>query len=177
MLVKLLRQTVTLGGGLLTGAGLLGAMVVSPPIPEPTHADAVVLLSGDGDRLPGALRLMERGVARTLVFVGTPDTLPVVDLCREPQPFEVVCLRPQPDNTRTEAQATGRLAVARDWDSMVVVTSRYHLTRARLYFRRCFSGTVEAVGDYPRHGREFSRRQIVHEWVGLLQASFLTRGC
>lgn len=163
---------------LFTASGaMLAWMVVSPPTTVPAAADAVVLLSGDGGRLPEALHLMDLDVAPTLVFVGEPDILAVVDLCRDAQRFEVVCLKPSPDTTQTEAQATGELARARRWKSIVLVTSRYHLTRARLLFNRCFDGTVYPVGDPPRYGPSFARRQIVHEWLGLVHATFLARGC
>lgn len=144
---------------------------------EPAHADAIVVLSGDGDRVPAALRRMDRDVAPTLVFAGLPDTEEGAALCRDPQPFEVICLRPSPDNTRTEAQAASRLAEDRDWKRLLVVTTRFHVTRSRLLFNRCFDGSVEAVGDYPSHGREFALRLVVHEWLGLVQATFLARGC
>ena len=161
----------------VAGGALLAAMVVWPVINEITQADAVVLLSGDGARLPGALELMERKIAPTLVFVGEPDTLPVVDLCGHPQPFEVICLRPSPDSTRAEARATGELVRARGWNTMVVVTSRFHATRARLLFRRCSGVTVEAVGEYPGYGRRFAARQVAHEWLSLIHTSLLARGC
>ncbi len=151
--------------------------VIWPPVENPYRADAVVLLSGDGGRLPGAVRLMERGVASTFVFVGAPDTIAVLNICSGPQPFEVVCLHPEPDSTRDEARATANLAQARGWESLVVVTSKYHATRARMFFRRCFGGTVDAVGEYPDYGFEFARRQVVHELLALVHATFVSRGC
>ncbi len=157
--------------------GLLAFMVVWPSIHQPAHADAVVLLSGDGARLPVALRLMDKGVAKTLVFVGQPDILSVVAICTDPQVFEVVCLRPDPDNTRAEAQVAGQLATTRHWKKMVVVTSRLHVTRARLLFRRCFDGDIVAVGDLPRYGAKFAVRGAIHEWLGLVQATVLARAC
>lgn len=151
--------------------------MVWPPIRQPTTADAVVLLSGDPARLTLARHLMETGVAPTLVLAGNPDTGPIAALCTDPQPFEAVCLLPSPDTTRTEAQVAGELAHSRQWRSMVVVTSRYHATRTRLLFRRCFSGTVAAVGDPPAYGTRFALRQIAHEWLGLVDASLLARDC
>lgn len=164
-------------GEALAAAGLLASMIVWPVMGTPAHADVVVLLSGDGARLPVALDLMRKGVARTLVFVGQPDTVAVIDLCQDPQPFEVVCLRPSPDNTRQEARVAGQFAEARKWTTMVIVTSRLHVTRARLLFRRCFDGRVWARGDYPHYGFDFARREVVHEWLALGQATILARGC
>ena len=162
----------------LAAGAVLGVAVVWPPVSEPADADAVVLLSGDGARLPVALGLMERGVAPTLVFLGQPDIQEVIDLCRgTSSPFEVLCVRPDPDNTRTEARAASELAVARGWRSLVLVTSKLHIARARLHLTRCFTGTVDTVGEYPPYGQNFVRRQVVHEWLGLVHASLLARGC
>jgi uncharacterized SAM-binding protein YcdF (DUF218 family) len=161
----------------LAVGGWLGLAVVWPPLDPPRRADAVVLLSGDGARLPVALRLMRRGVAPTLVHVGQADTREVAEVCARPQPFEVVCLRPSPDSTRDEARATARLARTRGWSTMTVVTSRFHAVRARMLFQRCFDGSVEAAGEYPSYGWEFARRAIVHEWLALAHTSVLARGC
>lgn len=175
--MTVVRHVLVLLVGALAGAGLLLAWVVWSPVHQPARADVVVLLSGDGARLPGALRLMDRRVAPTLLFVGQPDTLPVVEVCQKPQPFEVICVRPSPDDTRTEAEAAGKVAKARHWDSMVLITSRYHIVRSWMLFRRCFSGHLDAVGDYPTYGPRFAHRQIVHEWLGLMYSSVLARGC
>ena len=161
----------------LAAGGVLGVAVVWPPVSEVPPADAVVLLAGDGARMPVALGLMDRKVAPTLVVAGEPDIQEVIDLCRRPQPFEVVCLRRTPDNTRTEAQATGQLAEERRWQALVVVTSKFHITRARLHFRRCFDGVVATSGEYPAYGWRFSGRQVLHEWLGLVHASVFARGC
>ncbi|MDQ3896136.1 MAG: YdcF family protein [Actinomycetota bacterium] len=171
------RQVLLLLAEALAAGGVLGMAVVWPPMSVPARADAVVVLSGDGSRVPPALRLMDRGVAPTLVVAGEPDIAAAVDLCRLPQPYEVVCLRPSPDDTRTEAQATARLARDRGWGSVVLVTSKFHIARARLHLRRCFDGSVSTFGRYPPYGLDFARRQIVHEWLGLVHASVLARGC
>jgi uncharacterized SAM-binding protein YcdF (DUF218 family) len=55
-------------------------------------------------------------------------------------------MRPEPYSTRGEARLAARLARARGWDSLVVVTSRFHLFRARKLFERCFEGRLAFVG-------------------------------
>lgn len=175
--MTLVRHSVVLLAEALAVAGLLGLAVVRPLIDPPARADVVVLLSGDGGRLPGALRLMQQRVAPTLLFLGQPDTQAVADLCREPQSFAVICIRPRPDDTRTEARAAGREARTRNWHSMVLVTSRYHITRARILFRRCFGGDLHTTGYTPDYGPTFARHEIAHEWLGLVYASVLARGC
>jgi uncharacterized SAM-binding protein YcdF (DUF218 family) len=163
-------------------AALLGGFTVRlfvwPPSSRPERADAVVVLSGDhGERLPRALRLMRAGAAPTLVVAGEPDMLLTLQMCQEPQPFEVVCLRPDPDSTRAEARSTGRLAASRGWERIVVVTTTHHQTRAHLMFRRCFEGHVDAVGADPPYDWRFSLRQVVHEVLGMSHALILERSC
>lgn len=154
------------------------APFVWPPAREPGRADAVVVLSGDyGDRLAGGLRLMADGKAPTLVLVGKPDYAEVESLCRQPQAFEVVCPRPVPDNTRTEARAIGTLAGKRKWRSLILVTSRPHVSRARLLFGRCFEHRIAAVPTQPPYGRRTTAKNIAREWLAVGRALTIARGC
>lgn len=112
------------------------------------RADAVVVLAGSTKRLPVALALMHRGVAPTLVVSDglEPRNRRAVRTCTTPQPFAVVCPRPDPYSTRGEARMIAKLASERGWRSVVVVTSRFHLRRARLLVERCWDGRVSMVG-------------------------------
>lgn len=163
---------------LMVVAGALTAVVVLRPAQdEPGRADAVVVLSGDhGERLARAKELLAAGLAPTLVLVGAPDRLENLELCAGPSTYDVVCLRPEPDSTRTEAAATAQLARERNWRSIVVVTSKPHVTRARLLFDRCFPGSLDVVGaDLPFGGAQ-ARAVMIHEWLGLFYAA-VPRGC
>ncbi len=113
---------------------------------EVTTADAVVVLAGSRFRLPVGLELMERGVAPVLVIsdgldARSPQTR---RMCREQA--EVLCPKPEPYSTRGEARLVARLARERGWDSVVVVSSRFHLYRARQLFERCYGGRLAMVG-------------------------------
>lgn len=157
---------------------LTALLFVWPRSSHPTRADAVVVPSGDhGERLAVALRLIREGVTRTLVIDGSPDFAEVIRLCREPQAFEVVCLLPNPDNTRGEARAAGELARQRGWKRVVLVTTTHHLTRAGLLFSRCVEGPVYKVGATPPYGWRMSLRQISREWLGVAYAAVLERSC
>lgn len=152
-----------------------------PVTSEPATADAVFVLSGDhGERLPIAMRLIDRGVVPTLVFVGTPDRAIEDQLCAglaDEQGFEAICLRPDPDNTRAEARAAARLAWDRGWRSVVVVTSTHHVTRSRLLFGRCFDGRVAVLGGSPPYGWRVAVGAVFHEWLGSLHVLTLARDC
>lgn len=141
-----------------------------------TTADAVFVLSGDhGDRIAKGLELMAAGVAPTLVLDGEPDLRSVADLCTSPRPYEIICLRPDPDSTRAEARAGAQLARERGWRRVAVVTSKEHVVRAGLLFRRCVAGEVKMVGTAPPLPTPPSA--ITHERLGLLAALTLHRGC
>lgn len=171
------RHLALMGVEALAAGVVLASNVPWPAVPEPSRADAVVLLSGDGARLPGALRLMNERVAPTLVFVGQPDTTAVEAVCQGQQHFEVVCMWPHPDNTRSEVEAVGRLAADRGWRSLTVVTSKYHIIRASVLLRRCFSGRITAAGEVPTYGAAFNHAQIRHELLGLAYATAFSRSC
>lgn len=157
-------------------AGYTSVLVFARPVPDQvSRADAVVLLSGDqGGRLPLALRLIRDGVAPTLVIDGVADLPEAKELCRSGADFEVVCLTPEPDRTRTEARAAGRLARERGWSRLVVVTDPFHFPRARLLFRRCIDGEVDVIGVKPPVPHS---RRLGHEWLGVLHAVTIARGC
>ena len=98
-------------------------------------ADAIVSLDGDRPRrLRKAVELASAGIAPTLVVVRAEAVAP--ELLTGSVPFEVVSVVPDPSTTRGEARAVARLAEERGWRRIVVVTSTYHVPRARLLFRR-----------------------------------------
>jgi uncharacterized SAM-binding protein YcdF (DUF218 family) len=59
----------------------------------------------------------------------------------------VVCFLATPYSTRGEAETVTRLAHARNWHSIVVVSSTFHLTRVDLLFRRCYHDRLSLVGS------------------------------
>ena len=59
----------------------------------------------------------------------------------------MVCFHPDPYSTRGEAEAFARLAAKRGWRSVIVVSSRYHLVRARMLFERCYDGRVATASS------------------------------
>jgi uncharacterized SAM-binding protein YcdF (DUF218 family) len=79
-------------------------------------------------------------------------------LCTAPQEgFNVTCFQPHPATTRGEAEQVRDLARQHGRTSVVVVTSTYHVSRARMIFQRCLDGRLFVVA---------ARRDIsVFTWV------------
>jgi uncharacterized SAM-binding protein YcdF (DUF218 family) len=166
----------------VTGTLFLAAtarLFVWPSTNHADRADAVVVLDGgSGERLEEARALMARRVAPTLA-ISTGRELDVDeagDLCTKPQQFEVVCFTPRPDSTRGEARALAKLGRENGWNEVVLVTSTYHVTRARMLLQRCFDGRVEVVAASPPRQPLHWAGAVVHEWAAMVETT-LRRGC
>jgi uncharacterized SAM-binding protein YcdF (DUF218 family) len=139
----------------LVGAWLVACLVlfVWPPAESkpPTHASVIVVLSGDKKRLPPALDLVREGVAPVLAISSVGRTRhwrAARQLCAAGRFLRarVICFDAVPFSTQGEARTIARLARTRGWRSVVVVTSRFHVTRADLLFRRCVKLPLYVVG-------------------------------
>ena len=170
----------------VVAAWLVASLVlfVWPPARSgaPAHADAVVVLSGGlNRRLDPALALVRRGVAPVLAISGALHDQrwkKARRLCRGlegPTRFRVLCFEPKPDSTQGEARAIARLADARGWSRVVVVTSTFHVTRAKLLIGRCYKRGLWLIGT----GSPGARLPL--EWASetakLLVQLTIRRGC
>jgi uncharacterized SAM-binding protein YcdF (DUF218 family) len=121
----------------------------------PRRADAVVILSGGlNSRLDPALALMRRGAAPVLAISGAfhgSHWKKARRLCNGGYGrlrYRVLCFEPRPFSTQGEARAIARLARERRWSSIVVVTSRFPVTRSHLVIGRCYDGRLSMVGTH-----------------------------
>ena len=144
MLVRLLALAV------VVWLALCALLFVWPREDDPRRADAVVVLSGGRKaRLDKGLELVRRNVADTLVISDgrAAGWIRANQLCANgADGFRVVCFKPDPYSTQGEAEAIARLGRERGWRSVTVVTSTFHVFRARMLVERCFAGKVDAVG-------------------------------
>ncbi|HET6733667.1 YdcF family protein [Mycobacterium sp.] len=112
------------------------------------RADAIVVLAGEHDgREEYALRLAREGWAPTVVLSNPylrNDTV-MKEFCRPVEDVEVICGKPRTLTTRGEADMVRQLAQQRSWTKIIVVTWRYHIPRARLVFRQCYSDDRHAT--------------------------------
>jgi uncharacterized SAM-binding protein YcdF (DUF218 family) len=158
---------------------LCAFLFVWPREDDPVRSDAVVVLSGDRDfRLPQALRLIRDDVAGALVISDgrDPEWPQANRLCNGgARGFRVFCFRPEPYSTTGEADAVGSLAREQGWDSVVVVTSTFHVHRARMLFERCLPGDVDAVGA--RYKLRYLPSALFWETGKLAHALAVRRDC
>ena len=178
--VSLLRSRRTRGAAVLAIVVLASAALVidryfvHPRVDAPGRADAIIVLAGSpSDRLPAALDLLRQRVAPTLAL-STPEGSSNDRTSALCPGGGVVCFVPTPDNTRGEAAAIGRLVAEHGWQRIVVVTSRDHISRARLLITRCTDVDVAMVASDDHRVRA---GRIMHELGGYLTAHTVLRGC
>lgn len=167
----------------LVAVGVALPLVVLPETrPVPGATDAVVLLAGgDGERFAAAERVMPRGDAELLVVSDgrQADWPGGRSRCGRTAAagYRIRCFEPVPATTRGEARAVADLAGEQGWESLTLLTSTYHVTRARMLFERCVAADVEVVDATPDLGPLGWVRVSAEELLALARDGLLQRGC
>ena len=118
---------------------------LTPP-PEPARADAIVALTGpSAERVNAAIRLLEQDKGRRVLISGvnrdvrrqelralTPGSSKLFNCC--------VDLGFEAENTVGNAQEIAAWARSKGYDSLIVVTSDYHMPRSLLEIRGAAPG-------------------------------------
>lgn len=116
------------------------------PAPEPTRADAIVALTGpSAERVNAAIRLLEQDKGKRVLISGvnrevrrqelralTPGSNRLFNCC--------VDLGFEAEDTIGNAQEIAAWAEAKNYDSLIVVTSDYHMPRALTEIRAAAPG-------------------------------------
>jgi uncharacterized SAM-binding protein YcdF (DUF218 family) len=166
----------------LVDVGLAGTMLFTNAKEDNLQrADAIVVLGGDHDgREEYALRLARDGWAPTVVLSNPypPDDTLMAKLCGPAPGIEVICGVPRPLTTRGEAEMVRRLAQQRSWIKIIVVTWRYHIPRARLVFRQCYSdlpGTTVMRAVPRQYPYSLLQWEVIYlyQFAGFAKAVFL----
>jgi uncharacterized SAM-binding protein YcdF (DUF218 family) len=154
VLKRLLRNTLSATGAVV-GVGLILVGITGWPIYSNARedslrkADAIVVLGGEHDgREQYGLQLLRDGLAPVLLMSDPypPSDAAMQRACRTRiENAEVLCKRPDETTTRGEAILTRQLAEERGWKTLIIVSWRYHLPRARLIFKKCFSDAPGAL--------------------------------
>ncbi|WP_084515111.1 YdcF family protein [Nocardia acidivorans] len=132
-------------------AGIIAAgypVYVRPQVDPLRHADAILVLGGEGvDRYAYGLDLARRGFASTVLFSNPYGEDTDIDEVREPchtpqRGFILECFAPNPPTTVGEGRELRALASQRGWQTVIVITMRPHLSRARYILEQCFAGAL-----------------------------------
>ncbi|MBG6213273.1 MAG: YdcF family protein [Cryobacterium sp.] len=171
---------------LLTGLALLTVGVLAlttrtvmfPREDQPGPADAIVVLGGLGSAavVEEAVGLAEAGYSEHILISDAfgGDTRPA-NLCARPVPVPgttivVECFDPHPTTTRGEAEAIAAFATEQGWDRVIVVTSSYHVSRARLQISQCYAGSLAVIGARQSMDPLKWAYQFVYQSAGFVKA-------
>jgi hypothetical protein len=112
-------------------------LVVETPLRE---VDLVVALGGDRGRQVMAVKLLQQGLARQVLFTGA-DVQPNDYQCLGVPVGQVMALPGPVYTTYEEAVAIRQIVQSHQLGSVLIVTSAYHTRRAYWTFDRVFRGT------------------------------------
>jgi uncharacterized SAM-binding protein YcdF (DUF218 family) len=139
--------------------GVLTYRVLNPPatpLAEIEGADVLVVLSGAPERWPTAVTAFEQGAAPRRVAPLPRESIPGAEaLCGS---GSIECFIPNPVTTVGEARTASALANERGWRHLAVVTSDYHVSRARMVFTQCFSGDITMIAARARYTQSPTHR-------------------
>jgi uncharacterized SAM-binding protein YcdF (DUF218 family) len=133
---------------LLLTAAVISALpvYVRPQIDQLRHADAILILGGFGDgRYSYGMDLAAQGWTPNVVVSNPNGTrnLEQTEFCAAAPPrAHVHCFVPDPPTTKGEGRELRRLASQYGWRTVIVVTLRAHISRARFILERCFDGDL-----------------------------------
>lgn len=162
--------------GILVGAWAVAGyfLFVNPAVDQPARADALVVLAPPlpTGRLVYAEQLMSDGYADTLVISIAEDRNGVAPthLCQEGHTYTVLCFTPDPVTTQGEARAIQRLAEEHRWRSINVITNDFHITRARIIIRRCYSQDLQMLAARQNISWQLWVFRGVYETAALVKA-------
>ena len=150
------------------------AFALWPRNDVPQEPDAVVVLGGFGqERADLGIELSQRYDAQLVLS----SSASVFGEARGKQcGIDALCIDPEPETTRGEAETVADLSVDQRWDHVTVVTSRVHTTRARTLFRQCLD-EVTVVGAPPSADRGGALRRYLREAGATLLAWTISRAC
>jgi uncharacterized SAM-binding protein YcdF (DUF218 family) len=132
------------------------ALTLGGPAPDdaPT-TDAAVVLTGASGRIEHAVDVLRAGKARRLLVAGADPLVTKVDIARRIKGSTAVVkccldLGSESVDTRSNAEEAGRWLAQHRFRSVRLITSDWHMRRARYEFHKVLGGRYEIVTDAVR---------------------------
>jgi uncharacterized SAM-binding protein YcdF (DUF218 family) len=144
------RLIVVLALAWALGFGLF--LLLLPKPGDDTHTDAVVVMTGGPGRIDRGLDLVERHVAQRLLISGVAPEVRSRELAakyHKPASLFACCvdLGHQAIDTRSNADETADWVRAHHYRTVRLVTSDWHLARARLELVAELGNDAQVIGD------------------------------
>lgn len=127
-------------------------LATRPPPLEHTRTDAIVVLTGTSGRITRGLEMLEAHAARRMLISGVAPQVRPRELAHEykvsPQLFACcIDLGHEAVDTRSNAEETADWVREHGYRSVRLVTSDWHLARARLELVNALGSDATVLGD------------------------------
>ena len=137
------------------GFALFAVTLGKPAAADTPKVDAIVVITGGKGRIEHGAELLAEGKARRLLIAGADPSVRKVDLVLrlggKQRLFDCcVDLGSESVDTRSNAEEAKRWLDRRGYDSIRLVTSDWHMRRARYEFNRQLDKNIEIVPDAVR---------------------------
>jgi uncharacterized SAM-binding protein YcdF (DUF218 family) len=147
-------------GALLLLIYALGFVLFAFTLGKPASAtaavtDAAVVLTGGPGRIEHAIDVLRNGRAKRLLVAGVDPAVTKLDLARRidgSKKWLACCvdLGSESVDTRSNAEEAGRWLAKRNYRSVRLITSDWHMRRARYEFGKALGSKYEIVTDAVR---------------------------
>jgi uncharacterized SAM-binding protein YcdF (DUF218 family) len=132
------------------GYALFAVLLPRPAGDRPT--DAIVVLTGGAKRIDRGLDLLERRRAKRMLVSGVDRSVRPVELAARHEHYKAlfaccIDLGRESVDTRSNADEVSRWVARRKFRSVRLVTTDWHMPRARFEIARQLPDGVELVGD------------------------------
>lgn len=145
-------------------AWVLGFAIFAVTLPQPgddTPTDAIIVVTGGAKRIERGLQLLEAGKARKMLISGVDRTVRPVELAAQyDKPMTLfdccIVLGHEAVDTRSNADETAQWLKSGDYHTVRLVTTDWHMPRARFELQRALPADVrlrvDAVKSNPSLG-------------------------
>jgi uncharacterized SAM-binding protein YcdF (DUF218 family) len=137
------------------GFALFGVTLGKPALADAPKTDAIVVITGGKGRIEHAAALLADGKGKRMLIAGADPSVRKVDLVRRlggKQKLFDCCidLGSESVDTRSNAEEAKRWIERRHYKSVRLVTSDWHMRRARYEFNRQLGRDVKIIPDAVR---------------------------
>lgn len=132
--------------------GFAAFMLLLPPPLEGNTTDAIVVPTGGAGRIDRGIALLRAKQARRMLVTGVAPGVRPVDLAREyrtPAALFACCIDLGADavDTRSNAEETAAWVQTHGYRTVRLVTSDWHVPRARMELAAALGPKVQVMGD------------------------------
>lgn len=137
------------------GFALFAVTLGTPANADTPKVDAIIVITGGKGRIEHGASLLDQGKAKRLLIAGADPSVRKVDLVHrlggKDKLFDCcVDLGSESVDTRSNAEEAKRWIERRHYDSVRLVTSDWHMRRARYEFNRQLDSDIEIIPDAVR---------------------------